>query len=153
MKRLIDGVTYNTDTATLLAESSYQGDWNNESCPIEGKLYQTRGGAFFIHEEVDVSGLDAFSDWDAGYTKTRFRKCSDKDARKWINTGEVEVFLNPFEDKVSEEETEGTVYVRMPANLKRRIEDLAESAGLSANAWAIRCFEQCANSQRLARSE
>jgi hypothetical protein len=43
MKRLIDGVTYNTDTATLLAESNYQGDWNNESCPIEGKLYQTRG--------------------------------------------------------------------------------------------------------------
>jgi hypothetical protein len=59
-----------------------------------------------------------------------------------------------FEDKVPEDETEGTVYVRMPANLKRRIEELAESAGLSANAWAIRCFEQCANaSQRLARSE
>jgi hypothetical protein len=70
------------------------------------------------------------------------------------STGEVEVFLNPFEEKMTEDETEGTVYVRMPANLKRRIEVLAESAGLSANAWAIRCFEQCANAtQRLARSE
>ena len=86
--------------------------------------------------------------------RTRFLKSSDDGALRWINTSDVEVFLNPFEDKVPEDETEGTVYVRMPANLKRRIEELAESAGLSANAWAIRCFEQCANAyQRLARSE
>jgi predicted HicB family RNase H-like nuclease len=143
MKRLIDGVTYNTDTATLLAKSDYQGDWNNEPCPIEGILYQTRGGAFFIHEEVDVSGLEAFSNWDAGYTKTRFLKCSEEGARHWITTGEVEVFLNPFEEKAPEDETHGTVYVRMPASLKRQIEAAAESDGLSANSWAMRCFEKC----------
>jgi hypothetical protein len=81
-------------------------------------LYQTRGGAFFIVEEITV---------DEGMiiTKFRFSKCSEEAARHWITTGEVEVFLNPFEDKVTEDETEGTVYVRMPANLKRRIEVLA----------------------------
>jgi predicted HicB family RNase H-like nuclease len=147
MKRLIDGVTYNTDTATQLARKNYEGDWNNQECPVEADLYQTRGGAFFIVEEITV-------DEDMIITKFRFSKCSEEAARHWITTGEVEVFLNPFEDKVTEDETEGTVYVRMPANLKRRIEVLAEAAGLSANAWAIRCFEQCANaSQRLARSE
>jgi hypothetical protein len=39
-KRLIDGVTYNTETATLLAHCTYEGDWNN----FAWKLYQTRGG-------------------------------------------------------------------------------------------------------------
>jgi predicted HicB family RNase H-like nuclease len=153
MKRLIDGVTYNTDTATLLARSDYEGDWNNDRCPIEGELFQTRGGAFFIVEEITIDEISGRGGSET-ITKTRFSKCSEEGARRWITTGEVEVFLNPFEDKVSEDETEGTVYVRMPANLKRRIEELAVAAGLSANAWAIRCFEQCANaSQRLARSE
>ena len=50
MKRLVDGVTYNTDTATLLAESEYQVDWKNRECPTLRQLYQTRGGAFFIAE-------------------------------------------------------------------------------------------------------
>ena len=154
MKRLIDGVTYNTDTATLLARSEYEGDWNNKECPIKGELYRTRGGAFFIVEHVTVGLLDKGEPEETDDIRTRFLKSSDDGALRWINTGDVEVFLNPFEDKVPEDETEGTVYVRMPANLKRRIEVLAESAGLSANAWAIRCFEQCANAtQRLARSE
>jgi hypothetical protein len=39
-KHLIDGVTYNTETATLLARCTYEGDWNN----FAWKLYQTRGG-------------------------------------------------------------------------------------------------------------
>jgi predicted HicB family RNase H-like nuclease len=154
MKRLIDGVSYNTDTATLLARSDYEGDWNNNTCPVEGELFQTRGGAFFIVEKIAIGETDPGHSGSETITKTRFSKCSEEAARHWITTGEVEVFLNPFEDKMTEDETEGTVYVRMPANLKRRIEVLAESAGLSANAWAIRCFEQCANvTQRLARSE
>jgi hypothetical protein len=39
------------------------------------------------------------------------------------------------------DETEGTVYVRMPASLKRQIEAAAESDVISANSWAMRCFE------------
>ena len=154
MKRLMDGVTYNTDTATLLAKSEYQGDWNNEECPVEAELFQTRGGAFFIVEEIDVSNTKPYADCEGYSSKTRFQKCSEDRAREWFKTGEVEPILNPFEDKDSNEETTGTVYTRVPIALKRRIEELAESAGLSANAWAIRCFEQCANAtQRLARSE
>jgi predicted HicB family RNase H-like nuclease len=57
--------------------------------------------------------------------------------------GEVEVYLNPFEERVSEEETEGTIYARIPASLKRKIEEAAKAEGLSANSWAMRCFERC----------
>jgi hypothetical protein len=60
------------------------------------------------------------------------------------SSGEVEVFLNPFEENVPEDETHGTVYVRMPASLKRQIEAATEpvaylrTPGLCAasrNAW------------------
>jgi HicB family len=51
-------------------------------------------------------------------------------------TGEVEVFLNPFEEKLDEDETEGTIYARIPASLRRKIEAAAEAEGLSANSWA-----------------
>jgi hypothetical protein len=39
MKRIVEGMTYNTDTATLLA-------WTERKKERE-ELYQTRGGAFF----------------------------------------------------------------------------------------------------------
>ena len=50
MKRIIDGVTYNTETATKLA----QAEWTNalDEDEIVGILYQTRGGAYFVHHEI-----------------------------------------------------------------------------------------------------
>ena len=56
--------------------------------------------------------------------------------RRVTFTGEVEVFLNPFEEKLDEDETEGTIYARIPASLRRKIEAAAEAEGLSANSWA-----------------
>ena len=44
MKRVVNGVTYNTETSTLIAEST----WDEEPAyrgTVEGKLYKTRGGA------------------------------------------------------------------------------------------------------------
>jgi hypothetical protein len=153
MKRLIDGVTYNTDTTTLLARAGYEGDWNNESSPVEGELYQTRGGAFFIVEKIEYTALGPINEYgerhpsSAPVTKIRFIKCSEDTAKSWVtkgvSSGEVEVFLNSFEENVPKDETHGTVYVRMPASLKRQIEAAAESDGLSANSWAMRCFEKC----------
>jgi hypothetical protein len=144
MKRLIDGVTYNTDTATLLAKSEYEGDWNDKECLIDGELYQTRGGTFFIVEHITI-GQDADGD---DVIKTRMSKCHEETARNFINIGEVEVFLNPLEDKVDEDETMGTIYARILAALKRKIEAAAAAEGLSANAWAMRCFERCLKSTK-----
>jgi hypothetical protein len=75
MKRLIDGVSYNTDTATLLARSDYEGDWNNNTCPVEGELFQTRGGAFFIVEKIAIGETDPGHSGSETITKTRFSKC------------------------------------------------------------------------------
>jgi predicted HicB family RNase H-like nuclease len=141
MKRLIDGVTYNTETATLLARSEGEwGEWaKQEDLPIVETLYQTRSGNFFMVEEITTGeNEDGYS-----ITKYRFAALNEKEARKWMVTGEAEVFLNPFEEKVDEDETEGTIYARIPASLKRKIEEAAKSEGLSANSWAMRCFERC----------
>ena len=52
-KRIINGQTYNTDTATLIAqaEADFAGNsaTGQPSEHAEVKVYQTRGGAFFLH--------------------------------------------------------------------------------------------------------
>jgi len=133
-KRLIDGVTYNTETATLLARSTYEGDWNN----FAWKLYQTRGGAFFIVEEGKRHGQDG-----APVTKFRFQKCSESAARGFVYNSKAEVLFNPFENRITDDEAARTVYVRVPVSLKRQIEAAAEAESLSVNSWALRAFEKC----------
>src|SRR4029077_5733190 len=58
MKRIIDGVTYNTDTSTRLAQSEYETEYSHEEKSCIGTLYQTRGGAFFVHEAIDIGWVD-----------------------------------------------------------------------------------------------
>jgi hypothetical protein len=52
-KRVIDGKTCNTDTATVVARGKYE-DQNGYNS--EGTLYQTRGGAFFLVHLWTVEG-------------------------------------------------------------------------------------------------
>ena len=132
--RLIDGATYNTETATLLARTTYEGDWNN----FAWKLYQTRGGAFFIVEEGKRHGQDG-----APVTKFRFQKCSENAARAFVYNSKAEVISNPFENRITDKEAARTVYVRVPVSLKRQIEAAAEAESLSVNSWALRAFEKC----------
>ena len=51
MKRVIEGKTYNTDTATIVASYEYTDEKENE---VTVGLYQTRGGTFFgVHSWVE----------------------------------------------------------------------------------------------------
>ncbi|MGJ0426982.1 hypothetical protein [Methylocystis sp.] len=143
MKRIIDGVTYNTDTSTLLAKSEYSTEYNHVEYPCEGRLYQTRGGAFFVHEVIDL-GYDR--ELDERVIKYKAEAFSAEKAQKWIMSGDTEVFHNPFEDPPeaqAEAEPSATIYVRVPASLKQRLEHAASAEKLSGNSWAIRCIEQC----------
>jgi predicted HicB family RNase H-like nuclease len=142
MKRIIDGVTYNTDTSTRLAKSQYETLYNHESCECEATLFQTRGGAFFVHEKVTL--------WDKDYedesTKNRFHALSANEAQAWMMTGEVEVFHTPFgEPPEAEAETESsaTLYIRVPVSLKQRLDLAAQKSKLSVNSFMIRCSEKC----------
>jgi hypothetical protein len=142
MKRIVNGVTYNTDTSTLLAKSRWESD-NDDTL---GSLYQTRGGAFFVDMEIsrkEWNESEREYEVKVGHT---FQPLSPEDAHKWLLTGEVEVFSNPFEDPpeaAAEAEPGATIYIRVPASLKRRVDHAAEGEKVSGNVWAMRCVERC----------
>jgi predicted HicB family RNase H-like nuclease len=141
MKRIINGKTYNTDTATLVARSWWV-DWEQGDAEIRSDLYLTRGGAFFL---VHTGPSDAD-------IRTVFEPMERDAVDTWLTTGEVEVldtsvFAEP-EEAAAEREPEATLYVRVPRSLKDRIEAGANDDDLSVNAWVMRCVERCAGRHR-----
>jgi hypothetical protein len=136
MKRVIDGKSYNTDTATIVAKWEYK---DQDDYDTEATLYQTRGGAFFI---VDV--------WenDEGHPKVYFETMSRDEVRRLVErTDNLAIINGKMLDEppeAAEGETPGaTLYLRVPASLKERVEVAASEAKLSVNAWAMRCIENC----------
>src|ERR1700676_3006686 len=95
MKRIVNGVTYNTATSTRLAESRWERD-NSEIA--FGTLFQTRGGAYFV--DVEITSQEWNESERALETKMAhtFEPLSPEAAHKWILGGEVEIFHNPFDD-------------------------------------------------------
>jgi hypothetical protein len=148
MKRIVDGVTYNTETSTLLAKAEWED--RNERSPTfggecEGELYQTRGGAFFLVITTRTNVKNKYDEWEER-EKVECNPMTAERAQEWLLEGDVEVFLNPFEDPPEAEAEEGagsTIYIRVPAALKRDVDEAAREANVSGNVWAMRCVEQC----------
>ena len=151
VKRIVDGVTYNTATSTLLAQSEYETDYNHETYHCIGKLYQTRGNAFFVHEVVNLG----YDDEGDEVTRDKCNPLSSAQAQQWLMTGDVEVFHNPFDEPpeaVAEEEPASTIYIRVPQSLKKQVDDAARAGQISGNAWAMRCIERCLSPSRPEKS-
>jgi hypothetical protein len=143
MKRVINGMTFNTDTSTLLARASwtlpdtYSPHFGSE---CDGELYQTRGGAFFVITTIHTKD----SDGDP-VDKVECEPMSTERANAWMN-GDVEIIRNRFEEPPeaeAESEPGSTIYVRVPIALKRDVDAAAKEAKLSGNAWTMRCIESC----------
>jgi hypothetical protein len=150
MKRIVNGVTYNTQTSTLLAEMQWGDagpDNTTEKFGVD-RLYQTRGGAFFLDEQVNFRLYDQRArEWTEREDHT-FVPVSAEKAQAWLiaEGQEIEVFRNPFDDPpeaAGEAEPGATIYVRVPATLKHRVDEAARKADASANAWMMRCIERC----------
>jgi hypothetical protein len=142
MKRIIYGVTYNTDTSTALAFSEVRSDEGS----LKRTLYLTRGGAFFEdRESTHYVWRERGQEYETNVTHD-FKPLSREAAQKWIMTGQVEIYSNPFEDPpeaVAGDDFGTTVYMRVPAFLKKQIEDAAADTGVSVNVWMMRCTENC----------
>ena len=135
------GVTYNTDTSVRLAESRWQGILGEK---FFGTLYQTRGGAFFVDLEITRERWNELEHEPQTEVVHEFWPKSPDQAQKWMVEGDVEVFHNPFEEQAAAETEPGaTIYIRVPASLKKRVDDAARADNVSANVWAMRCLEQC----------
>jgi predicted HicB family RNase H-like nuclease len=143
MKRIVNGVTYNTATSTRLARSRWDVD---DSESVVGTLYQTRGGAFFVHQEITRQIWNETERQHEREHESAFVPYSPEDAHKWILEGDVEIFHNPFDDPpeaTAEAEPGATIYIRVPASLKRRVDEAAKQAKISSNVFAMRCLERC----------
>jgi hypothetical protein len=155
MKRIVNGVTYNTDTSTALARMTWEKDGrHNQASRGIDTLYQTRGGAFFIDEEETLLSWNERAGEHEEATANTFLPLSADDAHKWMMEGDIEVFHNPFGDPpeaAAEPESGATIYLRVPASLKQRVDDAAKEAGLSGNVWAMRCVENCLEEARGSR--
>ena len=149
MKRIIDGVTYNTDTSTVVARAeTVEPEWGGN--PEERKkftLYQTRGGAFFVHTHIEWTVLNRRTEEPEERERDVFVPMTRDEAHKWIMEGEVELMNDVFgepPEAAEEAAPSSTLYVRVPAALAARASDLAKSDGVSLNAWTMRCVERCA---------
>lgn len=136
MKRVVNGVSYNTETALRLGF-----DPQADAGPTT--LYQTKGGAFFLHFEMTTGVWNEVSQSNEIVNEPVFRPIGPDHAREWLLAKGVEVFLNPFANSASgKREPGGTLAVRVPATLKRAVEQAAEDEGISGNAWTMRCLER-----------
>lgn len=133
-KRIIDGKTYNTETATQIA------GWGGGDGPFErGRyLYQTRFGAFFLYSYLEGTGEDDYE---------KIEPFTPEQARAWLEKNQS---FNPdlieqlFGQMPEAGSGEIKFTLRLPESLRDRLAERAKANGQSLNAWIVRCLESCA---------
>lgn len=136
-KRIIDGRTYNTETATRLW--SYEPD---EGPPIEDVLYKNRYGAYFLYY------LDEHF---SHIPKEVIKPLEPNEAQEWLEKycWKTEVLEAEFGEMPEAGDPEARITLRVPQTLRIHIAALAKDRQQSLNAWILRCVEQCAaNAER-----
>ena len=139
VKRIIDGKTYNTETAAQLASWSSTNNPDTAQRPEHGGiLFQTRFGAYFVVQYDE--GQDP---WDDNYE--RLIPLEPEQAQRWAekhcSADDVEAL---FGEMPEAGDAEAKLTLRMPDALRKRLVVLAESRKQSLNAWIVRCLESCA---------
>jgi predicted HicB family RNase H-like nuclease len=129
-KRIIDGKTYNTETATQIVghESDHYGLYSG------AYLYQTRFGAFFLYSFDDPEG-EGITPW------------SPEQAREWLEKNHsyrVDLIESLFGKMPEAGSGESKFTLRMPDSLRDRLAERARTNNQSLNAWIVRCLESCA---------
>lgn len=135
MKCIIDGVAYNTATATAVkrAEFPIQDDIWVATVPAQ-TLYVTRYGAWFLfRQSVDVGGLDFTDD---------IVPMSDAEAGAWLARWDVDLYERHFGHAPEAGEDEAVIFIRVPRLLRGRIDASVRQSGGSLNAWAMKVFER-----------
>jgi hypothetical protein len=72
-----------------------------------------------------------------------------EEASAWLLRGDVNIIHNPFgevPEAAAEPEQGATIYLRVPATLKQRVDKAANADSMSSNAWVMRCVERCLES-------
>ena len=133
IKRIIEGKTYNTETATRLAAIE-----DDEYVITGAQLYQTRHGAFFIYRYAE-DGPDGPESDILPYTPEQ--------ARAWLEkhrSYDVDLIESVFGKMPEAGSGESKFTLRLPDSLRERLAARAKANNQSLNAWIIKCLERCA---------
>ena len=131
-KRIIDGKTYNTETATLLSGAEFENG-------IREYLFKTRHGAYFLYAAVT-------DDPDE-----RLVPLSVEDAKRWTGkNAAADICEAEFGDAPDEGGPEARFTMRMPETLRKRIAAIAKKNKQSLNAWIVRSLEAAADTAKTA---
>lgn len=126
-KRIIDGKTYNTETATQL------GRWQVDEPPREETLFKTRHGAYFLHVFLDM------------VPDERIEPLEPEGAQKWMEQHcHPDLTEAEFGEMPEAGDPEARITLRIPETLHRRLAAIAKDRKQSLNAWIQRCLERCA---------
>ena len=133
-KRIIDGKTYNTETANQLA------GWSDDDGPFEqgSYLFQTRFGAFFLFSYLHGANEDDFE---------KIEPLNPEQARDWLEKNQsyrVDLIEKLFGEMPEAGSGEVKYTLRMPEQFRDRLALLAKNNNQSLNAWIMRCLESCA---------
>ena len=154
IKQVIDGKTYNTETARCLAtvelmgyRTDQRGRFTTNTPKKVGttSLYENRGGAYFLVRDYDpdVSPepdlVGQFRIHDRGVIPLK-----PEEALGWAESRA----LDPDEMFGKTGDQTGAILLRVPQTLKLAIEESAAVAGVSTNTWLMRCAERAIASER-----
>ena len=128
MKRILNGVTYNTDTATVVARYEWTDD---NQIRNDVAVYKTRGGAFFRVYSWHQNDTQRF----------HFEAITRDELEKLVTaTDNLEIVdraaIEERPEAAAETSPEAIVFVRVPATLKLRLDDAARAERQSTNANA-----------------
>jgi hypothetical protein len=141
VKRVINGITFNTNTSALIARYRFfDGGGPTYGISKAVSVFQTRGGDFFELYAWTERGRH-----DSQYCLRPLTRADLAFVLKKAKNLEVidrAALLGEHPREFEESRTEATVFVRLPMNLKRRLDDAARQAGKSVNSYALRLFER-----------
>ena len=144
MKRIIDGATYNTDTATRVAEGTYEDE--QRGVTSETSLYQNKAGVFFSVEEIETTYYDRNREEERTRETTEWEVVGDASkATAYCERLGLNILrdFTDFPPEAEVGETTAPIYMRAPPSLKAALEAKAAQENVSLNVLMLRCAEQC----------
>jgi hypothetical protein len=140
MKRIMNGKTYDTDIATLVAENTQH---DNRGQAVRTALYQANDGVFFAIDEIEREHRHN-GDWHARKSYEWEVVGDAGDARRFCEKRGLTIFEN-IEDVLPEasfDQFAGNISMQLPSSLRSVMMAESKKQNLSLSAFALRCVER-----------
>lgn len=141
MKRVVGGITFNTDTATRVADVLFNDE--KSGTVTHAALYQTPLGVFFALDAITTSYRGpnlqlqkrTIYEWHDVGNSSQARAWAERYGMTIIHDLDDISFKSHRADKFT------SLYIRLPPSLKVAVEEKARATGLSVNTFVMRCVE------------